>query len=75
MTPLEHAIEGLTKKKGAVLEVKDCDEKGRGVFASATIQKGSFICEYETNKVYPRREKAQHVMEYEGVIQFGTMSH
>ena len=71
MTPMEHAIQGLTSRKCALLEVKDCGEKGRGIFASTEIAKGNFVCEYETTAVYPRKERAKYEQEYEGLMQFG----
>ena len=66
MTPKELALEGLTRRGSVGLEVKEaCHGKGRGVFAVRGFEKGQYLCEYETAKVYPRSEMTKHVEEYE----------
>ena len=65
MSPMEIALEGLTQRKPLNLEVRDTtDGKGRGLFTLTEYKKGEFLCEFETAKVYPRKEMAQHIAEY-----------
>ena len=35
-------------------EVRWCEERGRGVFALESINKGEYVVEYLYNKIYPR---------------------
>ena len=65
MTKKEIVIEGLEKRREAELEVKDTGlERGRGLFATAVIQKGRYVCEYRTGHVYRASQKKKHVAKY-----------
>ena len=64
LTPLEIALQGLTKHKSAPVTVGTIPGKGRGVFAAATITKGAYICEYKTKNVYPREARAEQEEQY-----------
>ena len=65
MTKKEIVIEGLEKRHEAELEVKDTGlERGRGLFATAVIQKGRYVCEYRTGDVYRASQKKKHVAKY-----------
>ena len=63
----EVVLQGLTYGlTSSLLEVRDAGRrKGRGVFATARIQKGEFLCEYRTNRVYHPKHRAKYEREYE----------
>ena len=66
MTQKELALEGLTGRTPLNVHVKDTGtEKGRGVFSMAFLSKGSFVCEYETDDVFPRRDLESRLQEYD----------
>lgn len=65
MTQEEIVIQGLQYNTTAPLEVKDIYGKGRGVFATETICKGDFICEYRTKRVYHPTLKPKYEKEYQ----------
>ena len=58
-------INGLTTGIDAPLEVKEGGVCDRGVFATGTIRKGSWLCEYKTAAVYPIDQKAAIEAEYD----------
>lgn len=39
--------------------------KGRGVVASQELPRGEYVTEYKTKEVYPRKQMANHIAEYE----------
>ena len=49
----------------ADLEVGDAGRRGRGVFAKTDIEKGTYLCEYRTTRVYHPNKKDKYVKEYE----------
>ena len=51
------AVEGLSTGRDAPLEVRKGGVAGRGVFATASICKGSWLCEYKTTKVLAKEER------------------
>ena len=55
-------MEGLLNHRTPALCVKE--GKGRGVLATAPIEKGSYICEYKSSQVYPLSERAKFEREY-----------
>lgn len=66
MTLKEVVIQGLECNVTAPLEVREVNrKKGRGVFALEDISRGEYLCEYRTNAVYPRAEKAKRIKEYD----------
>lgn len=49
----------------APLEVKDTGlAKGRGLFATARINKGQYVCEYHTSEIYPASQRKKLVERY-----------
>ena len=64
MTLEEIMIEGLAYGTEDGLEVKESEGKGRGVFATRAFQKGEYICEYRTCRVYSPKKKAKYIREY-----------
>ena len=66
MSEKELAMERLLNRTPLQVTVKDTNtEKGRGVFCSTKITKGTFVCEYETDEVYPRVELKRRREEYD----------
>ena len=63
LTKDEQIIQGLSSGLDAPLEVKLGGVAGRGVFATAPIGRGSWLCEYK-GLVYPLSEKQRHDEEY-----------
>ena len=64
LTKQEIVAESLSTGKDAPLEVRDGGCAGRGLFATARILKGQWLCEYK-GQVYPLGEKQKHIEEYE----------
>ena len=64
LTDDEKVIQGLLTGDDAPLEVQTGGVGGRGVFATASIKKGSWLCQYKTHSVYPLAEKAAKEEEY-----------
>jgi SET domain-containing protein len=46
------------------LRIGEDEVKGRAVFATAPIPHGSYVCEYERDKVYPIKDRPAHEAEY-----------
>ena len=64
MTKEERIIQGLSTGRDAPLEVREEGIAGRGVFATSDIQKGEWLCEYKTSKIYNRCDKEAIEKEY-----------
>ena len=62
-------IDGLRTGKGPKLDITTGGEAGRGVVAGEAIEKGAFICEYKTSKVFPvkKREEVEARHELNGL--------
>ena len=45
--------------------MKEAGRKGRGVFATEDIKKGTYLCEYRTTRVYHPKQRAKYEWEYE----------
>lgn len=59
-------LQGLSyRSEHKNLEVKESSGKGRGVFCTANIKKGDYLCEYRTCRVYSKAKKAKYEKEYE----------
>ena len=65
LTKTEVILNGLSSGCDASLEVRQEGIAGRGVFATADIPKGSWLCEYKTTRVFNIKEKEEVVKEYE----------
>ena len=65
MTLEESVIQGLSYGLSAALEVREAGRKGRGVFTTAPVSKGGYLCEYRTTKVYHPSKKAKYESEYD----------
>ena len=52
-------IDGLRTGKGPQLDITTGGEAGRGVVAGEAIEKGAFICEYKTSKVFPAKKREE----------------
>ena len=57
-------MKGLISGSTAELEIRVIPAKGRAVFATAHIPKGSFLCEYTATKVYPMANRAKNEESY-----------
>ena len=65
-TTQEKVIDGLLgKEEKRVMEICDVPGKGRAVFLREPIAKDTFVLEYKTSEVYPRRERQKHEDVYE----------
>ena len=64
MATKERVIFGLENRLKALLQIREVGGRGCGVFAQEKIEKGSYICEYQS-KVYEMKEKEKHLKEYE----------
>ena len=64
LPPLEVVMKGLISGSTAEVEVRRMPEKGRAVFVTAHIPKGSFLCEYTATKVYPMADRAKNEQNY-----------
>ena len=62
LTIKEIVIDGLTRDLNAPVDVRNTEGKGRGVFATTTIPKHTYVCEYKTTGVYT---KEQHMKRYQ----------
>lgn len=65
LTKEEKIIHGLTTGHDAPLDVFEEGIAGRGVFALADIEKGSWLTEYKAAYTYPPSEQAKHESEYD----------
>ena len=67
MSPEEVVLQGLAYGlTSPSLEVKDAGQrKGRGVFATRKLEKGEYLCEYQTTKVYHPKKREKYEREYE----------
>ena len=64
LTKEEVIIQGLVTGRDAPLEVREGGCAARGVFATASVTKGQWLCEYK-GLVYPYSEREKHLEEYD----------
>ena len=58
-------LHGLTTGQDAPLDVSKGGIAGRGVFAAAPIERGSWLCEYKASQIYPPSQRAEHEAVYD----------
>ena len=64
-TPLEIVMDGLRRKWTLpTLRIVTVEGKGRGIIATAPIECGSYVCEYERGMVYQAKDRSVHEEEY-----------
>lgn len=64
-TPQEVTIQGLHgHAKTYDLDIVQIPGKGRGVITKEAVHQGAFLLEYQTYKVYPRKERRRYDEEY-----------
>ena len=56
----EKILHGLSTGDDAPLEVRERGIAGRGVFATGSVAKGSWLCEYKAGLVYPASERKKY---------------
>ena len=64
LTKEEVIIQGLVTGRDTPLEVREGGCAARGVFATASVTKGQWLCEYK-GLVYPYSEREKHLEEYD----------
>ena len=65
LTEDERIISGLSTGNDAPLEVREGGISRRGVFATARIPKGAWLCEYKSHRMFPQSEKSAIEREYD----------
>lgn len=59
LTKQEKVLHGLTTGQDAPLVVRHGGIAGRGVFATASIEKGAWLCEYKASETFPASQYSE----------------
>ena len=63
-TPQEITIQGLMTTSLPNVQVKNIPGKGRGIFLEEAVEEGTFLLEYKSKEVYPRKQRKEKEEEY-----------